>query len=63
MTWVNDCEYELRIEEGRKEIMDFYKEKVLKIKIIETFDDGYKFSGSVEGFDYEYYQTLTRIQE
>lgn len=51
VTWVNDCEYQLHILEGRDEIMDFYRGKTLTIKIIETYKDSYKFEGSLEGYD------------
>lgn len=63
VTWRNDCEYELRIVAGGEEIMEFYKDKVLEIRIIETFEDSYKFKGSVKGIDFDYYQTFIRFKE
>jgi hypothetical protein len=61
VTWISDCEYELRIREGGVDIMNFYKNKVLTIRIIETYKNSYKFEGQVEGM-YKTTQILKRIK-
>jgi hypothetical protein len=61
--WTGDCEYELRVLTGNKEVMDFYKDRVLNIEIVDTYDDGYEFRGTVEGIDREFSQRLTVIEE
>ncbi len=60
--WVNDCDYELRIIEGRDEIMDFYAGKVLTIRIIETYKNSYKFEGQLEGLERKSTQIIKRIK-
>lgn len=62
VTWVNDCEYQLSILEGRDDIMNFYRGKKLTIKIIETYKDSYKFEGSLEGLDHRPTQIVKRIK-
>ena len=63
VSWINDCQFELRIIEGRKDIMDFYHEKVLVIKIIETNLNGYKCIGQIKGDKKKYRNTLERLVE
>ena len=60
--WLNDCKYELTIIEGKKEFMDFYADKILIIEMIEIYDNGYKFSSKMKGFDYVGYQIVTKIK-
>jgi hypothetical protein len=62
ITWESDCKYTLTIIEARQEVMDFYKNKSLNMEIIEIYDDGYKFSAKLDGFDLVKYQILKRIE-
>src|SRR5258706_15444834 len=59
--WLTDCEYELIILEGRKEIMAFYEGKVLDTKIIETFKDAYKFEATVKGIGFKYIGMMKKL--
>lgn len=47
--WTSDCEYELTIIEGSSEYVNFYRNKILIIKILETYNDGYRFEGHIKG--------------
>lgn len=49
INWLNDCEYELRLVDGNSEMTKFFKSKVLIMKILETFSDGYQFEAHVKG--------------
>lgn len=60
IVWESNCKYILTIIEARQEIMDFYKNKKLYIEIIETYDDGYKFSIKLDGFDQILYHIIKR---
>jgi hypothetical protein len=62
VTWVSDCEYQLNILEGREELMNFYRGRTLTIRILETYKNGYKFEGQLEGFDYRPTQVVERIK-
>ena len=63
VTWVNECAYELTILEGNEVIMNFYKDRTLSVRIIETFKDGYKFESQLKGIDsYVLTQTLRVVK-
>jgi hypothetical protein len=49
VNWINDCEYELTITEGSSEYVNFYRNKILIIRIIEKYIDGYRFEGHIKG--------------
>ncbi len=49
--WVSACEYELNILEGRKDLMEFFKNKTLVIRILETFEKGYKYEAKLKGIE------------
>ncbi len=59
--WLDDCNYTLTIVKGPPSVMQFYFLKTLRIQIIETFTDGYKFKASLDGMNVSYYQTMKRI--
>ena len=61
VTWVTDCEYELDILEGRKEVMDFFTGKTLSIRIVETFDKGYKYEAQLKGTEMKVIHTVERV--
>ncbi len=63
VTWINDCKYELRIIEGREEVFEFYKDKILKIEITETYSDRYSFKAYIDGTNIEFYQTLIKLED
>lgn len=56
--WLSDCEYQLNILEGPDKLMNFYKDKTLNIKILETYTDGYMFEGSISGYNFRYVKTI-----
>jgi hypothetical protein len=60
VTWINDCQYNLTIFEGTERIINFYKGRALTIRIVETYKDGYKFEGHLEGVDLKFTQILRR---
>lgn len=47
VTWVNSCEYELNIINGRPDLLTFFKDKTLVIRILETY--GYKYEAKLKG--------------
>ena len=61
VTWVSDCEYELDILEGREEVMVFFKDKTLSIRILETFDNGYKYEAKLKGTEMKLTHTVERV--
>ncbi len=61
--WESDCKYSLTMIYGRQEIMDYYKNRKLRIEIVEIYDDGYKFSTKLDGFDQTKYLTIRKIEE
>jgi len=63
ITWINECQYELRIVEGKVGIMDFYRDRILRLEIIETYENGYKFRASFNDLGIEYIQTVRRFKD
>ncbi|MFY7862227.1 MAG: hypothetical protein ACOVP5_08350, partial [Chitinophagales bacterium] len=49
INWITDCEYELRLVDGNSDMTKFFKSKVLVMKILETYADGYQFEAHVKG--------------
>lgn len=62
INWESDCKYTLTFIEARQEIIDFYKNKKLNIEIVEIYDNGYKFSAKLDGFDLVKYQIIKRTE-
>ena len=60
--WESECKFSLTIIEGRQELLDFYKNKKLHIEIVEIYNDGYKFSAKLDGFDQIKYQTVRKTE-
>lgn len=58
--WESDCKYNLQLIEGSQELMDFVKDTILRVEIIEVFEDGYKFSARLDGTDFIMYQIVRR---
>ena len=63
VTWINDCEYNLKILEGSEQLMKFYTGKLLVVRIVEIYDDGYKFESRIEGIDRIFTQILKRVDQ
>lgn len=61
VTWVTECEYELNILEGREEVLTFFKDKTLSIRILETFIKGYKYEAKLKGTDMKLIHTVERV--
>jgi hypothetical protein len=59
--WLDDCTYILRIVKGPAAVMDFYDHKFLKVQIIETYSDGYKFEAWLNGKGKSLIQTVRRV--
>lgn len=51
ITWSTDCEYSLKIIEGPKAVMKFYKDKPLHIRVTSTTEGKYTFEATTEGVD------------
>lgn len=60
--WESECKFSLTIIEGRQELLDFYKNKKLHIEIVEIYNEGYKFSAKLDGFDQIKYQTVRKTE-
>jgi hypothetical protein len=58
--WINECEYELSIVSGNTESYLFFKSKVLVMRILEVYADGYKFEGHIKG-TYKYKSHVMKI--
>jgi hypothetical protein len=58
---LDDCTYILRIVKGPAAVMDFYDHKFLKVQIIETYSDGYKFEAWLNGKGKSLIQTVRRV--
>lgn len=56
--WKNDCEYSLKIFKGPKDEMEFYKDKLLYVKIVETEKNNYTFIASIQGQDFSITQKM-----
>lgn len=63
VTWINDCEYELTLIEGREEAMEFFKDKTLTVQITKTTDDGYSFDSFIRGTDQVVSHKVTRVTQ
>ena len=61
VTWVSECEYDLDILEGREEALNFFKGKTLSIKILETFDKGYKYEAKLKGTEIKLIHSVERV--
>jgi hypothetical protein len=62
ITWTNDCEYKLQLLAGTKQMKEFFGKRNLNIIIIETYQDSYKFSASLDGFNEVRYQTIKKVE-
>ncbi len=62
INWETDCKYSLTITEGEPQLMELYKNKKLHIEMIEFYEDGYKFSAKLDGFDIVKYQIIKKIK-
>lgn len=61
VTWINDCEYELTIIEGRDEVMNYFKDKTLVVQITQTTENGYSFDSFIKGTDRVVSNYVTRV--
>ena len=61
--WINDCEYTLQLDSSREEMTKFYDSKLLHVKILEVYPDGYRFSAILDGYDQVLIQTFKRVKE
>lgn len=62
VVWTNPCEYTLQMIKGRPERVEFYKDNVLKVKIISTEDDNYTFEAKIDGIDFVATQTIYKVE-
>lgn len=61
VTWVTECEYELNILEGREEVLAFFKDKTLSIRILQTFKNGYKYGAKLKGTEMTLIHSVERV--
>lgn len=47
--WTEECQYELHVIDGTSEMVNYFRNKTLIIRIIEAFSDGYRFEGHIKG--------------
>lgn len=60
INWKNDCEYSLKIFKGPQDEMEFYKDRLLFVKIIDTEKNYCTFEASIQGFDFKVTQVMYR---
>lgn len=60
--WLDDCNYILKYIESTNPEMDEYLGKELRIKILETTNDSFKFKASMEGVDHIMIEEMTEIR-
>lgn len=60
--WVDDCNYILRYIESTNPKMDEYAGTELRIKIMETTNDSFKFKATMEGVDYIMIEEMVQIK-
>ena len=61
VAWLNPCEYTLQLISGLAENMEFYKDKVLKVKILSTEEDNYTYEAKIDGIDFVSTQTIYKV--
>jgi hypothetical protein len=59
--WKNDCEYSLKIFKGPEDEMEFYKDKLLFVKILNTEQNNYEFEASIQGLDFKVTNVMHRL--
>ena len=62
IAWANPCEYTLQMITGRAESVEFFKDKVLKVKIISTEEDHYTYEAKIDGIDFVSTQTIYKVE-
>jgi hypothetical protein len=62
VVWTNPCEYTLQMIEGRPGGVEFYKDKVLQVKIISTEEDNYTYEAKIDGIDFVATQTIYKVE-
>ena len=60
--WTGKCEYELEILSGPEELMAFFKDRNLKVEILEVTKDEYKFRSTIEGTDHDQTFVILRVK-
>lgn len=63
VSWVNDCQFELRIIEGSKNVMTFYQNKVLLLEITGANPNGYQCTAQLQGNSNKYNIALESVAE
>lgn len=58
VTWPSACEYNLQMVSGNPEDLAFFKDKILKVKILSTEEDNYTFQAHIDGIDLVVTQTI-----
>lgn len=49
VTWLSECAYDLNVVSGPDQLIEFYSEIALHVKIVETFESSYKFEAMFDG--------------
>lgn len=62
VVWTNPCEYTLQMIAGSPDGIAFYKDKVLKVKIIATEENNYTYEANIDGIDFVAPQTIYKVE-
>ncbi|MEN8121577.1 MAG: DNA topoisomerase IV [Bacteroidota bacterium] len=62
ISWINDCEYSLQIIEGPERYKNLYKNKLLFVKIISTYNNEYTFESKMEGSELIITNTIKKLK-
>ncbi len=49
VSWLNDCEYTLKLLSGSEDLTKVFKDKLLRVKVIPINEDQYELEASFEG--------------
>ena len=63
ISWIDPCNYELKIVQGEAEIMEYYKTRNLKVQITKITPQGYAYTARIDGVDRELSFYVTRVDE
>ncbi len=61
VAWPSECEYTLQMVSGKSEDLEFFKDKILRVKIIATADNNYTYEAQMDGIDLVVSETIYMI--
>ncbi len=61
VAWPSVCEYTLQMISGKSEDLEFFKDKILRVKILATKEDNYTYEAKMDGIDLVISETIYKI--